>query len=372
MLTTDTPAAALEVLLHADPDNEDLRAELFDVALRSGGQDAAQQQLAWAQRCGRWSAAWRLREAHLWMARRRWDEAARALDELRAQPGAPEALVLAASTDAAQVALVQDRISAGLALLLPWMDERYDSPVDPARQTLWLRLLHRADRLQDAVQWAERLDLGGRLSPRAAGVASLAALDHGDLTACRRWSEAALREPGVAMEALVARASLALAERDTARAQAWLHTALDHRPDDGRARSALGFAELQAGQLDASRASFEQAVHLLSSHIGTWHGLGWVCLLQGDLAAATRAFAAAMALDRNFADNHGALAVVQIRSGLVPQARLSIERAMRLDAHCVSAHYAQALLDGTADDADRLQHLAERLMRARAVQRRAQ
>jgi Tfp pilus assembly protein PilF len=355
----------LENFLRSDPQNDTLRAEVFETSLRAGDLARAEKHLREALSAHELDWGWRLRRAHLLMARHRWLEAAGALDELRQHPDAPARLVETATLDAAQVELQRGDAPAGIALLRPLVDSHPNEAPDPALQVLWLRLLHHGDALQQALDWATSLTRKGHLAPAAAGVASLAALDLGDLATCRRWAEVALQQPGVHMEALVARASLALAEEDTPAAVAWLNAALQHNPGDGRARSAFAFAELQAGRLDQSRREFEIAVSQLSAHIGTWHGLGWACLLQGDLPAARKAFETALNMDRNFAESHGGLAVVQAREGKVGEATASIDRAMRLDRSCLSAHYAKALLDGTAHDVRQLQWLARQLLVAK-------
>lgn len=91
---------------------------------------------------------------------------------------------------------------------------------------------------------------------------------------------------------------------------------------------------------------------------------GWACVLLADWPEAQRAFDTALQLDRNFAETHGALAVVQVHRGQAEVARATIERALRLDRTCLSAHYALALV-GSAQDADRLRALAQRLLAAK-------
>lgn len=363
------PSAQLESFLRSDPGNDTLRAEVFETALRRGDVDRAERHLRAGLAQGENVWGWRLREAQLLMAQQRWPAARAALDTLRSDPLAPPALVETASIDAAQVALRLGDAASGVDLLRPLLGQSVGKPAAAAQQVLWLRLLHRAGELQEAVEWADSRWRAGQLAPAAAGVASLIALDLGDLVSCRRWADAALQQDGIQMEALVARASVALGEQDTAAAQRWLHLALQHNPSDARARSALAFAELQAGQLVRARQEFEAALSQDSSHIGTWHGLGWACLLLQELPAARAAFETALAMDRNFAESHGGMAVVQAMEHAVEAARGSVERALRLDRNCLSAHYAQSILDGTAHDGERLRRLAQRLLAAKGVGR---
>jgi Tfp pilus assembly protein PilF len=102
----------------------------------------------------------------------------------------------------------------------------------------------------------------------------------------------------------------------------------------------------------------------MPSHVGTWHGQGWCELLQRRYASALDAFERALALDRNFAETHGGLAVVHARRGDRDAAMQAIERAMRLNKHGFAARYAQAVLEGKADDADAMRALAGSVLRS--------
>ena len=222
--------------------------------------------------------------------------------------------------------------------------------------------MHHAYDLERAMAWLRRREDEGSLRPAPAGVGSLIALDAADYQASLRWATLALGEPVPPVEAQVARASLALAERNTVLALALLQAAQARHGDDGRVWSAVGFAELLDQNLPAARTAFERAVVLLPGHIGTWHGLGWTALAQRDLPGARRAFDTALALDRNFAESHGGGAVVRALAGDDDGARSAIATALRLDRKCLSARYAEALLAGDARDTESLMRLADRLL----------
>src|SRR5690606_25684499 len=125
---------------------------------------------------------------------------------------------------------------------------------------------------------------GHRLQPQAQGVASLVALDLDLFEPARALADAALAAGAVQVEALVARASVALADEETARAEQLLQQALVCNRDDGRTWSALGLCSLQANDLPLAQTRLERALRTLSSHVGTWHALGWARLLQQDIA----------------------------------------------------------------------------------------
>lgn len=373
MNSTTIPAALaqLEGFLAQDPGNDSLRSEAFQTALRLGARERAQAHLEAGLASGHNPLGWRLHQAHWLMAAHDWAAARDVLVALQQTPDAPPELVTCALQDQAQIALRQGEAEQGLSLLAPLMPAGQDGPApDASIQTLWLRLMHHAEKLDEGLTEAKRWAKGSALGVDAAGVASLMALDAGDMALSQAWSEAALAHQPNQMEALVARGSIALGEQAPQRTKELLTVALQQNPNDGRTLSAWAFAEMLGGELSQARQTFALALKNMPEHIGTWHGLGWAALMQDDLSAARAAFDQAMLLDRNFAESHGGLAVVLARSGDRAGAEASINVAMRLDRNCMSAHYAQAVLDGTAQDAQALQSLAVRLMAARRAQER--
>jgi tetratricopeptide (TPR) repeat protein len=356
----------LEAYLQHDPQNLVLLGDAFDTALRAGLFDRAVFHLRHAQALGADPRAWTLREAHWLMAQRRLEPARELLAGLLAQAASSPGLAVAIAHDLAVVALKQGDPEGGLNALRKAVEtERPELPLAPVTQALWLRLLHGSGRLDEAMGWAAAREQRGGLGAEAAGVASLAALDAGDFTACRAWAERALGEGGTCVEALVARGSLALADRQSELARRLLSQALVQLPGDGRTLSALAFCELLDQHPDIARGWFDRAVVAMPRHIGTWHGLAWTALMLGDLPAARRAFETALGLDRNLGESHGGLAVVQALGQESAAARSSIERALRLDPASLAARYAQAVIDGEAKDPQVLQRLAQRVLGAR-------
>jgi Tfp pilus assembly protein PilF len=200
----------------------------------------------------------------------------------------------------------------------------------------------------------------GGLLPGACGVASLLAIDAGQIGAARRLAASADESQA---EASVARACLALAEGRPDAALPGLECAERARPADGRIQATIGLCRLQAGDLAGAQARFERALAgSMQAHVGTWHALGWARLLQGDRAGARAAFAQALALDRNFAESHGAMALVLGLDGEAGQAEQHLRAADKLDAGNVTGRYARAVLAGEARDIGQLQGLMQRLL----------
>lgn len=357
-------AARLSRYLSEDPANPALLAEACDAALACGMQEEAAAHVATAEALGLDPAAWARRRAHLCIVQRRLDEAALLLLRLVAAQGEHPALV----HDLAFVRLLQGQPQECRRLLAPWVDGQAAdaAAIAPdaleALQVLWLRASHRLHLLEEAWGWLQQQLARARLQPAARGVASLIAVDFDRFADALALADAALAARPLQVEALVARASVALAQRDTSQAARLLELALQCNPDDGRTWSALGLCSLQSHDLPLAQARLERALRGVPTHIGTWHALGWARLLQQDLAGALAAFQRALDLDRNFAESHGAVGLVLALAGDRAQAGRHLELAQRLDPANVTGRYARAVLAGEAGDLTRLMALAGRLL----------
>ncbi|HSW16766.1 MAG TPA: tetratricopeptide repeat protein [Ramlibacter sp.] len=361
------PAERLQRLqgyLQQDPSNPALLAETFDAAVAAGRHEFAQGLLDAAQWLDRDAPEWAFRRARLCIATRDLAQAETLLEDLQRQLGGHPAV----AHDLAWVAFLRGDMPQCRALLQPWLDAHGDelgaappAEVAGALQALWLRASH-ALRLVDAAwAWAWALHLAGRLQPAAQGVASLLAIDADCFDEARTLSDLALRSPTVSPEPLVARASVALAEGQTAQATALLERALLANPHDGRTWLTLGLTSLRDGRVARAQQQLERAALALGVHIGAWHALGWARLLQRDPAGAQAAFARALEIDGNFAESHGAMGLVLALAGSAEKAEHHLAVCDRLDARNVTGRYARAWLSGEAQDTAKLQALAARL-----------
>jgi len=364
----------LEGFLREDPSNTRLLVDAFDTALAAHAWERAHFLLAQGQAQHPADAGWRLREADFWMAQARLGEARAVLDALASAPNTPAGLQAVVTHNLALIDLQRGQYGDCVARLAPWMEAppgpgpgraRAASAPDTERalQMLWLRGLHHLGETRRALAWALDAEQRRALDARAAGIASLIALDASAFDAARRWSSAAQDDAdALPAEALVTQSTLALASRDADRALRFADAALQRHPRDGRAWSARAFALLLAGDLAAAREAFAQALAGMPAHIGTWHGQAWAELLAGDLAAAERSFQSALALDRNFAESHGGLAVVLAMRQRTQEAAIEIERARRLDPSNRAGRYADALLRGEIKEPADLQRFAQQML----------
>ena len=353
------PADRLERLLGflaADPANERLRTDVFETALAAGAFDEAQRQAVWALTRNPVDFVWRHRLVLLDMARGEWDEARALLQGLKNEGQAGPAI----ECNLAYVDFAQGRLAEAESRLHALAgDELAQSPQGLA---VLLSCQHRRGAPEEAVAtfapFAPRVE-----SASAFGAASLAAVDAEDLAVAAAWADQALARDRRQPEALVAKATLRLAEKDAQAALELLAIVLARKPDDGRALSTAALAELLAGRVAQARALFERSVVTMPRHVGTWLGFGWCDVFLNDLAGAHTAFETALALDPTFGESHGALAVVAALDGRRAEAETAIRRARGLDPRGLSAQYAQGVLDGERDDPQRFIASAQAALR---------
>ena len=348
----------LESYLRQDPANLPLLADAVQAAMQVGLIERARRLLDNADPAIAGASELKHMAASLYLAEHRFHDAADVLEALVAEGITPTPVLF-------NLGYARFRIGAyesAIDLLQPLLQQE-DAP--PETLTYLMRCHHHAGRPADALAaWEAAPDRFK--TPQARAVASLASLDTDRMDDARRLAEASLGAGGApAIEALVARATVAVGEDDMALANGLLDHALKALPTDGRVWSAIAVTRLGEGDVAGAEQAFVQATTFMPQHIGSWHGLAWCQLMRGDVQAARTSFETALALDRNFGETHGGLAVVAALQGRNEEARESIERAERLDRTGLSARYAQALLDGNAQDAQALKALATRMLRGR-------
>jgi tetratricopeptide (TPR) repeat protein len=377
MVTTPQDAlnrvTRLESFLAQDPDNEALRTDAFDTALTNGLLDKAYSFLPSLPETAPQWLSWQMRLSSLLLAQRDYAGARAVLEPLQQHTESSPEFRTALLHNLAYSEFREGLYEAAIVRLSPCMSgEQIANALffqNDALQTLWLRCLHHHKQLDTAVNWATQANALGYLSTNAAGVAALAALDNEALPQAIQWSNQSFASlnsiADASLEALVAKATLCLGNRDAEQANLCISLALEKNPQDGRTWSAKGFALLLTQDLEQALKAFEKALANMPEHVGTWHGKGWTQFLMRDLPGAESTFETALALDRNFAENHGALAVIQASIGKTEQAHRSIELASRLDSGNLSGRYAQAILSGQANDTASIQRLARRLLGGR-------
>lgn len=346
--------ARAESYLASDPSNVELLGMAIDLNLAAGDIARAAGHAASARVQHPSNPFVAYRYGHTLIAQGMWREAAPLFAALLASN--PHVNVAYSLADCQ---LREGAYADALATLAPF---RADQALPLEALTLTLRAMHHLGDFDGAAALAAAQ--AGRMAaePDFLAAASLALLDNGQVEQAADFAEQALRLGQRPVEALVTSATIALARTDTNLAIERFNEVLAQNPAEGRSWSGLGTASLLRRDLAGAHVQLEQAVRFMPGHIGSWHALGWCQLFEHDVDAAERSFTTALALDRNFGESHGALAVVAAHNGERAAASEAIERALRLDPGCLSARYAQMMLNGQTSDPERFKAIAYRFL----------
>jgi tetratricopeptide (TPR) repeat protein len=343
--------------LQQDPDNWNLRADVFDAAVAAGQLETARAEAERALAARPDDAAWQHRLATLMLASKRYPEAQSSLERLIAQGHRDPAIL----HNLAFALFRQGRSEAASAVLEPLLGS--PEPDAAVAWVLWLRCQHWLGRVAAALDALRKRLSVAPVPVEALGVASIMAADVEQLGEAAQWADAALSTRPDQLEALATKGTLALAEQDASGALAWFERALEQNPTDGRCWSGVALARMLGGDLARADDAFARAVTTMPDHIGTWIGWGWCLVAQKRLPGAHAKFEQALALDRNFGESHGCIAVTLARSGRKEEAEREIALALRLDPRGMAARFAQAVLSGQAEDPRALQALARLALR---------
>ena len=154
----------LESYLRQDPQNARLLTEAFDVAFAGGLHERAEFHLRHAQALGLGRLDWLLREAHWLLAQQRWREADALLLQHEAALADSPRHATTLAHDMAYIALREGRAAEGLARLQSVIDSVAPPlQIDAAIEITWLRLLHRAGALRQAMEWLLQREARGAL-----------------------------------------------------------------------------------------------------------------------------------------------------------------------------------------------------------------
>jgi len=299
-----------------------------------------------------------------------WDTAQTLVDEgLKIHPGQRELLALSGLVhlQAQRYGEAEQALSAALAAGLEAFEPRYNLAfalfaqsrheealaqlADPRlAAAVSLALLLRARCLQHLQRHDEAIAACSdylRVAPEAAdahGILALLLQESGRGAEAQSHIGAALAQDPNQLEAMLALASIQRDAQDLAAARSSFGKLLEAYSNCGRGWLGLGLVELADERVDVAKKRIERAAECLPRHIGTWHVLAWICLMQADVDGAERAFVKAMAVNRTFGESHGGLAAVAALRGRTDEAREGIRRAMRLDPRCMSARFAELIL----------------------------
>jgi Tfp pilus assembly protein PilF len=337
---SDERAARLEHYLHQDPGNASLRADLIDHLIGAGRLDEAKAHALVALRGNPADHPTRYRlaviEHHAGRLEAARDELSRLLDE-----GITEQNV---RLELARVQAALGNLQAALVTLDQLAAQPMPEALAPVVALLHVRTLHWAGEIDAAITRAERhLQLQPDTPPVVSALATLY-IDARRMADAARLFEAAQAAGNADTEMLAVGGFLALDAADVAVAQQRFEDSVARTPRLGRAQLGLGLTYAATGRSAEAKQALHQATRAMPTHLGSWHALAWMQLLDGEIEAAEQSFNSALAANRKFGDTYGGLAII----AAMRQDRASAERLIRtgerLDRASLNVAVARVLL----------------------------
>jgi tetratricopeptide (TPR) repeat protein len=176
------------------------------------------------------------------------------------------------------------------------------------------------------------------------GLCSLILVDQAQEQLALTHAESALAQDPNQIDALIALATISINQQNFDLVPQFIDKALALMPSQGRVWSLRGQYLLQEGMLLQAEATFQNAIKLMPTHVGTQLLFAWSLWLQDKFEQSITAFHQAIEMDRNFAESHAGLSVALLKTGAINEAKHSATRALKLNPESIAAKYAQALL----------------------------
>ena len=228
----------------------------------------------------------------------------------------------------------------------------------PEFNHLYVRALHGAGRIEDAIRIAEGLGA----EPLAQGMLSLLYTDAGRLEEGGRLAAGVLATHPDNIDALISAGTVSLAMEEAGDALPHFERAMRSHADNGRAWMGIGLARLSCQDFPAARTAFENTVRLMPSHLGSWNTLAWIAMLQKDHAAAEAMLQAALRINHNFGETHGTIAVLRAFEQRWAEAKQHADTAVRLQPDSFAGRFAQTLVLEHRGRPDKARQLLEQAM----------
>lgn len=336
----------LRQYLQSDPNNLALQTDLCDALLDAGETSAAREivEPALGQHANQPGLQYRLgviqrRQGQL-------TEAKTTLTQLL-QSGTQADAVL---YEAACVHLMLGEPAEAAQLFLQLAQSPDYAQTYPDADFFLLRVLHQDSRVDEALAHGQRVLAAGTSDPRVLGAMATLFIDSGQIDEAGKLLRSIAAQlpadvaPVVAAELESAAGFVALNTEDLTLARSHFQASLNNGADFGRSLLGLGLVEAASGDLPKAQALLQQTVQAMPSHIGSWHTLAWMQLLQDDLDGAQANFTHALDMDPTFGESQGAMALMAALRGDHVKAKELSKIGHRLDKNSMNVLAAQLVL----------------------------
>ncbi len=343
---TSSRIARLRQYLQADPSNLALRQDLCDSLLDAGETADAREVL---------EPAVQQYPAHpgllyrLGVIQRRQGQLAEAKSTLTQllEAGTQADAVL---YEAACVHLLLNEPAESAKLLTQLSHSAGYAQTYPDADFFLLRVLHQDSQVDEALTHGQQVLAAGTNDTRVLGAMATLYIDGGQISEAGKLLHNLASQmpeelpPSVATEVESAAGYVALNSEDLALARRHFQASLSSGSDFGRSLLGLGLVEAASGDLPKAMTLLQQTVQAMPTHIGSWHTLAWMQLLQDDLDGAEANFAHALEMDPTFGESQGGMALIAALRGDHARAKELCRVASRLDRNSMNVLATQMVL----------------------------
>ena len=220
-----------------------------------------------------------------------------------------------------------------------------------------VRTLHHLGEIDEAIEIAKSHLENHPEDAKVAGMLSLLYFDNDDFSNSQAAAENALKLSPNNLDALVSAAGSYIGDEKIDEASEVLNRALMLEPNNGRVLAKIGLINMLNQDLSTAEVNMQKSLKAMPEHIGSWHVLGWIQILQQKTNDAEHTFNHALNLDRTFGESHGGLAVIEAIKGNWAKADEYSKVAKKLDGATMSTYYVDILklqAEGKGDDATKL------------------
>ena len=213
-------------------------------------------------------------------------------------------------------------------------------------QLLRVRAFHHLADLKSGLAVAEawRQARGADLPTQGLAAIATLYLDAEQMDAAAELAASASAEQLSNAELATAAGFIELSRGQVDKASALLSKGAQQQPSLGRAHLGLGLAAAYAGDLTGAVKALKMATTATPTHLGGWHALAWMQMLNHDLEGAEDSLHAALAQDANFGETHGGLALLAALRGDREAAEHHLRTGTRLDPQGVNVTVARVAL----------------------------
>lgn len=206
-----------------------------------------------------------------------------------------------------------------------------------------IRTLHHLGEMDEAILIASQHLQNHPNDEQVIGMLSLLYFDNDDFTNAQLYADKTLALNPDNLDALVTAGGTYIGDERIDEASEILLKASKLQPNNGRIWVKISLIDMLNQDLPAAETNVRTALNCMPEHIGSWHVLGWIQIMQNDVSGAEATFNHALSLDRNFGETYGGLAIIEGLKSNWAAADEHSKKAKFLGGEVMSSYYVTYL-----------------------------